>query len=167
MGPAVIPVAFILTAASTAYGVVQTVQANNDKKKALEEQKRQELERGRRDAELIRRNADQVKSAQLAAIAAGGAQLGEGTANTILSETSRLSELDALTALRDANNKARLIEMERSSIPSTGASLFGGALDIGAAGVNAYNSYSSAKTADTLLTSRTTSKAAMVTGGSR
>lgn len=85
----------------------------------LRMQAAQEEEAGQEEAAKIRENARRVKSAQTAGLGGAGVKIGEGTASDILMETDKLSELDALAALKDAGNRANLLKKRGGNLLAT------------------------------------------------
>lgn len=110
----------IISAATATYSIVKQNQAAAEAKKRAKQQEALALEqselerqRGAREAEMIRRRGAILMGTQQAQLAGSGILLGEGgTPETILTETSRLAEADALTALADSEARARQIRAQ-------------------------------------------------------
>ena len=93
-----------------------------------------ELMRGQREEQSVRLRTAQLKSSQRVALAANGLDLGQGTANDVLTSTDVMGENDANTvaanALRSAfgyrtqaMNFANEARMRRASAPSVAGAL--------------------------------------------
>lgn len=113
----------------------------------LAQQAADEEERGREEADKIRENAKRIKAAQEAGLGGAGVKIGEGTASDILFETDKLSELDALAALKDSTARANLLKKRGGNLLSTDysvprtSSLLSTGLSIGSSALNAYGKY--------------------------
>jgi len=113
----------------------------------LAQQAADEEARGKEEAQKIREHARRVKAAQEAALAGSGVKLFEGTASDILSETDKLSELDALAALKDSAARANLLRKRESNILATDysvprtSSLLATGLSLAANALSTYGQY--------------------------
>jgi len=100
--------ALLVGAAGTAYSITEQKKAAEEEREQREEQADLEKERGRREAAAIRKKGELLLGEQAAAFGASGAMLA-GTPEALLAHTDTLSEMDALQALRDADNRARFL----------------------------------------------------------
>lgn len=87
----------------------------------LNTQASEEERRGKEEAQKIREQAVRVKSAQNADLSGSGVKLFEGTASDILSETSSLSELDALSAIKESRSYADMLRSKGMNTYLTGS----------------------------------------------
>lgn len=106
----------LIGAASAAYSISQQEKAKDQEQERLDEEKRLALEAGQAEADKIRRRAMILKGEQKATIAGAGALMTSGTPQVLLAETDRLAEMDVLTALKDANARARLIDSKKEAV---------------------------------------------------
>jgi len=109
--PALTSIALGIAAVAAVAGTVYSIEAQQDaadkEEKLMKQMAADELEAGKSEAENIRRQALRMKKQQEASMAGSGVLLSdEGTPDFILGETSYLSELDALAALKGSKNKA-------------------------------------------------------------
>lgn len=102
----------IISAASAGYSAYQQERAGDKAENMANLRGQQEVEAARKDAANIREKAARLKSMQSAALAAGGVTLGAGSADVILGETDRLSEQDALAALKEGGQRAEIIKAQ-------------------------------------------------------
>ena len=119
-----------------------------------------EIRAGEEEADRIRKNAQRVKSAQLAGLGGAGVKIGEGTASDLLMETDKLSELDALAALKDSTGRANLLQKKGSNLlatdysvtrPPRTSSLLATGLNVASTGLSAYSSYKGSQNRTNLL----------------
>lgn len=117
---------------------------NKQQQKVYDAQAVSEEERGIWEAKQIRDKARKLRATQEAGFAGSGVKLFAGTSLDVTEETSILSEVDALTALKDSTNRAKQLRMSGAiagtpttrtfSAASTGLSIIGD-------GLSAYGSY--------------------------
>jgi len=116
----------------------------------LSQQAADEEARGKEEVDKIRENARRIKSSQEAALGGSGVKLFTGTAGDITEETDRLSELDALAALKDSDSRAKLLKSRGSNILATDYSvprtstLLGTGLSLVGSGLQSYGNYKKA-----------------------
>lgn len=172
-------IATALSIAGTAANYIQSEEAADRQEKAqrdaaqresaiLSQQAEDEMARGKEEAEKIKANARRIKSSQEAALGGSGVKLFEGTGADILSETDKLSELDALAALKDSTAKSNLLRSRSGnllaadySVPRT-STLLGTGLSLAGKGLQAYGSFKSIDNKNTELKSKST----LLTSGS-
>jgi hypothetical protein len=119
----------VIAAGSTAYSAYAASEAADEQAKLQEQQAAMEMEAAQKEAEQIKEKARRLKATQTAQLAGAGTRVDGGTAGALLEETDRLSEQDALAALREGENRASLLRGGANlSRSQSQASLIGGAL---------------------------------------
>lgn len=160
MGVLAVAIAAVaVSAVSAAVSYSQAERAEDKEHEARKAMAQDEIRRGKDEADRIRKAAGRIKSAQTAALGASGAKIGEGSAAELLFETDTLSEMDALTALRESQARASLIQKGGGVAPS-GASY---ALDVLQTGLQAYGKYKQGQ--NTLLEQAATKKSTILNTG--
>lgn len=162
--PAVAVAALVLSAASAYVSYTQQERVAKKQEEAAKSaaakeaeilgiQAADEEERGKEEAKKIRENAKRIKAAQEAGFGGAGVKIGEGTASDILFETDKLSELDALAALKDSTQKANLLKKKGGNLLSTDwsvprtSSLLSTGLSIGSSALMTYGQYKAGQNA--------------------
>jgi type II secretory pathway pseudopilin PulG len=102
----------VVAAGSGSYAAYVSNDNAIDAKKAANAAAEREQEAAAKDAQTILDRADRLKGMQRAALSASGTTLGSGTSGTILGETTRLSEQDALQAIKEGNQRADIIRQQ-------------------------------------------------------
>lgn len=109
-GPVAVGVAMVAAAAMTAYSQHQNTRFQsklaNYNADVQEKSANAAVNAGNEQAAQARARARQLSGAQAATLAASGADLGGGTAVDVFSDTAQQGELDALTAVNNAQRQA-------------------------------------------------------------
>lgn len=154
--------ATVIAAGSTAYSAYAASEAADEQAKLQEQQANMEMEAAKTEAEQIKEKGRRLKATQTAQLAGAGVKVDGGTAGALLTETDRLSEQDALAALREGENRASLLRGgAKISRSQSQAALIGGALSTVGTVLGGVASYqkatASARAATTLNTQETSS----------
>lgn len=110
----------VASAAGAGYTGYQSYQQGKDIKHANEEQARinqknanqqadLETKAGASEAQQIREKGKRLLASQRASLANSGVKVDTGTGDILQKETKRLSEQDALTAIKDSGTRSRLL----------------------------------------------------------
>lgn len=105
--------------------------------KLLDQQAAEAERQGEVEAQKIRDAADKMKGRQTAALAASGVKLFSGTAGDLLTETDRLSEFDALEAIKSSKSYAKQLRTKKGGISApqyATSTLLKGAFDTASTG---------------------------------
>lgn len=121
-GPSPAAAGAIVAAAGTAYSAHAASQAAKEQATQLArqaqmqaEQARLEEEAGKDEAAHIRDKGRRIAAAQNVTMAASGVRLdGAGTSATLLAETDKLTEHDALAAIASGSNRSKLLMFQSS-----------------------------------------------------
>jgi hypothetical protein len=100
----------VVGAGSGAYSAYVENDNAIDTGKAADKQAGLTQEAAQQDAANIRDKAARLKGMQAAGLASAGVKLDNGTANVVMGETDRLSEQDALAAIKEGSQRADLIK---------------------------------------------------------
>jgi hypothetical protein len=125
----------VVAAGGTAYSTYSSMETADEMQDLANQQATKEEDYAQKEADEIREKARRLKASQNAALAASGIKLDEGTAGTIVQETDRLSEQDALAAIKEGKDRASLIRaqgrIDAGSRTSSGiATALGGASSV-------------------------------------
>jgi hypothetical protein len=135
----------VIAAGSTAYSAYAASEAADEQAKLQEQQANMEMEAAQKEAEQIKEKARRLKATQTAQLAGAGVKVDGGTSGALLEETDRLSEQDALAALKEGKNRADLLRQGANiSRGQSQASLIGGALGTAGTIMNGVASYQKA-----------------------
>jgi hypothetical protein len=140
----------VIAAASSSYSAYaandNAIDAARAERKAAGEKAAREKQAAAEAAAQSRDAGERLKSEQAAALAGAGVNLDSGTAGTLLSQTDRLAEQDALAALRGGNRAAGDIisagnaRAEALRGEGTSAAISGG-LNFASTALNNYGAY--------------------------
>ena len=163
--------ATVIAAGSTAYSAYAASEAADEQAKLQEKQAAMEMEAAQSEADQLREKGRRLKAAQTAQLAGAGTKVDGGTAGALLEETDRLSEQDALAALREGGNRAELLRGgARISRSQSQAALIGGALSTAGTimgGVASYQKATAGARAATTLNTQETSSGFVTRAGNK
>ncbi len=183
-------VAAVAGVGAAGYSAYQSYEQGQEQKHALEEQaridqaaanKQADLERkaGASEAAQIREKGKRLLAAQRAQLASAGVKVDAGTGDVLQDETKRLTEQDALAAIKDAGtryrllrengaNSARMLNRQAKNAGKAGmAGLISGglnALSIGASAGADISKASKVKTTTPSVATRTGQKYSLLNG---
>lgn len=169
---ALLVVGTVIAAGSAAYQAYSASEAADEQEKVLNQQADMEKAAADSEAAQIREKGRRLKAAQTAQLAGAGVKIDDsGTAGAILQETDRLSEQDALAALREGENRASIIKGgAKVASGQSQAALIGGALGTAGTilgGVSSYQKATAGARTATTLNTEETSKGFVTRSGSK
>lgn len=150
-GPVAIGAAMLASAAVSAYSQKKNADYQADianyNADVAENSANDAINRGNADAAQQRARARQLSGTQTATLAASGVDLGGGTAVDIFSQTAGMGELDALTAVNNAQRQAYGLQAQAAGQRSqaqaaTASGNFGAGMTLLNGALGAYGTYS-------------------------
>lgn len=102
----------VATVASTGYSMYSQSRAADKAEHAANYRADLENEAAAQDAANIREKAARLRGMQQASLAASGVKIDSGTSDVLLGETDRLSEQDALAAIKEGGQRAEIIKSQ-------------------------------------------------------
>jgi hypothetical protein len=135
--------AVAVSAGGAAYSAYSASEAAGEQADLQEKQAAMEKAAAETEANKIRDRGRRTQGAQEAALAASGVKLdGQGSSSALLSETTRLTESDALAVITGGNNRATLLKGEADISRGKGdAALISGGLNVASSLIGSYAAY--------------------------
>lgn len=137
----------VVAAGSATYSAVQQNKAEGRAENQMNQQAAMEKAAAEAEAANIREKGRRIQASQSVTLAASGVKLdGQGSGEALLSETTRLTEKDALAAITGGRNRATLLEGEAGMAADRGnAALVTGGLNVASTLIGGASNYQKSK----------------------